>query len=270
MAVVKKVVDGVSAWTEKTEGKYLHSKFNNVVGEVSAGTEAIVSVAGKATLLTLSKAWLGVGLVRPANTEERKFDPTAANSLQSLTGQRTTTAFGDAWYDGTITSQSGLPLDRFDYERLFSLQLGDYFMPLSQTFDVRASKQLNTSPLVDGIDVIQQTRKHAKTIDCTLRLSLRDNQPNLQIVNADNEVQRLAWFLNELYETDMVFAISNDTINNTHGITHVIMSKYRYVPKPGMGTYNFEFSLTEVKYGENVLTFDLTQVNSAPNTLTGN
>ena len=85
-------------------------------------------------------------------------------------------------------------------------------------------------------------------------------QKILQIVNAQNDVLQLAQFLDDLYESDAVFAIDNETINNTFHVTHVIMSEYKFAPRAGMGTYTFEFSLTEVKFKDNVLTFDLKEV----------
>ena len=66
-----------------------------------------------------------------------------------------------------LEGRSGAELDRYDYTKLYSLQIGDYFMPMSQTFSVKARKRLNVSALVDGPDIIQQTRKEAKTINCT-------------------------------------------------------------------------------------------------------
>lgn len=173
-------------------------------------------------------------------------------------------------------------IDRYDYTQLWSLQLGDYFMPVSQTFSLRAKKRLNVSSLVDGIDIIQQTRKEAKTVDCTLRLTLRNNQPNLMIARntravdgevwtygfdeyVETEVQEsinnLASFLSEFYENDGVFIIKNKMINETFGINYVFISEYQFLPKVGMGTFEFKFSLTEVQYGDDVLTFDVREIN---------
>lgn len=154
-------------------------------------------------------------------------------------------------------------------------------MPLSQTFSLRAKKRLNVSSLVDGVDIIQQTRKEAKTIDCTLRLTLRNNQPNLQIMKTTEsggfsiegvsnavvnsvsaKVVELAQFLREFYDDDAVLRIRNKMINETFGVDYVFISEYKFTPKVGMGTFTFEFSLTEVKYGENVLTFNLREIDA--------
>jgi len=143
--------------------------------------------------------------------------------------------------------------DRFDSTQLYSLQIGDYFMPMSQTFSVRAKKRLNVSSLIDGIDIIQQTRKEAKTIECSLRLSLREGQTNMQIVEADNYVVELSTFLYEFYEKDAIFRIQNEMINDAFGVEHVFISEYRFSPRAGHKGYQFDFSLTEVQVGEEVL-----------------
>lgn len=99
-------------------------------------------------VLSLADAWIGLGLIRPASTE--------GNGWAGLINR-------PAWAKLNVTAtKTGEaipePIDRFDYKKLWSLQIGDYFMPLSQTFQLRAKKRLNVSSLVDGIDIIQPTR----------------------------------------------------------------------------------------------------------------
>lgn len=242
----------VSSATDKLANKYTNGKFNKTLNKITSGVQDVHDIAGKAVLLSLSKAWIGIGLVKPART-----DPTdKLFNVPDWLKKKETQPFE------RIESESPL-IDRYDYDRLYSMQLGNYFMPLSQTFTLRAKKRLNVSSLVDGIDIIQQTRKESKTIDVKIRIGLREGiQDNLQIVDFDGEIQRLSWFLNEMYEGDTVFIINNDMINNTFGVTHVFMTEYKFIPKERMGTFDFEFSLMEVIYGENVLTFDLREVNS--------
>lgn len=254
-----KLNNDFNAWTGKKASEYTNGKFNQAVGTAASTAGDLVGIAGKAAVLTLSKAWIGIGMVKPASTERRNDVP----NIEELQHKQITRV------EGRVRGASGAPLDRFDYEKLYSLQLGDYFLPLSQTFTLRAKKKLNVSHLVDGVDIIQQTRKEAKTIDCSLRISLRENQNNLQIVDINNEMQQLSWFLSDLYDDDAVFAINNDMVNNTFGVTYAIMSEYKFIPRVSMGTYTFEFSLTEVKYDDNVLTFDLREIGSNGTTLTG-
>lgn len=165
-------------------------------------------------------------------------------------------------------------LDRFDYERMYSLKLDDYFMPVSQTYSLRARKTLNESNLVDGPTIIQQTRKQSKTIDCMLRISLLPEQTMLQPLDGTrisahagreesvNAVAELGAMLERLYEDDTILLVSNKMINDTFKVRYAIMSEYRFEPRPGANTYTISFSLTEVKYEENAVTFDLRELNS--------
>jgi hypothetical protein len=146
-------------------------------------------------------------------------------------------------------------------------------MPMSQSFTLRAKKRLNVSSLVDGIDIIQQTRKEAKTIDCQLRITLRENQPNLEVQNStvtarEDMVRSLTVFsrmLQELYENDAVFKIENQVINDTFGVSYAIISEYEFRPKLRSNIFDFNLSLTEVKYGDNVITFDVRTLGGASN-----
>lgn len=224
-----------------------------VLNKISTTVQGAHDKASNAVILTLAKAWIGIGVIRPAKTDDAPiFEKPAWLKTKGTFTQRSNSV--------DITPS----VDRYDYTGLWSMQIGEYFMPLSQTFSLRAKKRLNVSSLVDGVDIIQQTRKEAKTLDCTLKLTLRDNQDNLKIVkdSAQHEVATLAQFLREFYDSDTVLAINNDMINNTFGVTHVFMSEYKFNPRVGAGTFTFDFSLTEVLYGENVLTFDLREVNS--------
>lgn len=292
-----KIKDKVDAWTEKTETAYHNTKFAQNVGVVSETIQDGFNVATNTVVLALSKAWLGIGVWRPANTDPNgkwsdqfgnpailrkrrtaeKIESTPTEEYAARQGARLadTGAHEEALQklNGGSTIESR-PVEEYvrtnSYDKLWSMRLGgdaetdkdSYYLPLSQTFTLRAKKKLNISSLVDGIDIIQQTRKEAKTIDCSLRISLRESQTNLQIVDMDNEVQTLSQFLADLYEADAVFYIANDMINNTFGVEYVIMSDYKFIPRVSMGTYTFEFALTEVKYGENVLTLDLSEVDA--------
>lgn len=248
-----KIISKVESFTDNVSQNYTNGGFNRTLGKISSGVQDVHNVAGKATLLSLSKAWIGIGLINPART-----DPDAKIlKLPSVFNSKTAS--------GTERVESISPvLNRFDYERLYSLQLGEYFMPLSQTFDVRAKKRINVSSLVDGIDVIQQTRKETKTVDVKMRISMRPDgvHDNIKIVDTFEQVQRLGTFLTDLYENNEVFIVANDELNNTYGITYALISEYKMTTRTGMQTYDFSFSLMEVNYGDNVLTFDLRQITS--------
>lgn len=237
------------------------------IGEVAS---TAVNLATDAIVLTLSDMWLGISAVKPASTEGGGWRDVLSNP---------------AWLPkrGTVGEriESATPqIDRFDTRKLWSIQLGDYFLPLSQSYTLRAKKRLNIASMVDGIDIIQQTRKEAKTIDCSLRLTLRDNQPNLELVKGSqvgqtasyaladtNEayraMQTFGEFLQDFYEKDAIFAINNSTINNTFGVSYVFISEYTFRPLVGKGTFQFDFSLTEVAFGDDILTFDINEIGDA-------
>lgn len=238
---------------------------NNVVKTTLNTAKAVGSaigdarqIAGKAVLLSLSKAWIGIGITRPAKTE------------RAIPSGMTSDIYARLNYNNELSET--VKIDRFDTSKMWSIRFGSYFMPLSQTYSVRAKKRLNISSLVDGIDIIQQTRKEAKTIDCTLKISVNEAQENLQIVVKDEEgvdkIAKLQEMLSELYENDVVFLVDNETLNATLGIKYAIMDSYKFTPRVGSKTYIFEFSLTEVKFGDNILTFDEKQIQAPVETET--
>ena len=157
-------------------------------------------------------------------------------------------------------------INRYDYTKLWSVQIGDFSMPLSQEFTLRARKRLNVSSLVDGIDIIQQTRKEAKTIDCSMRLTLRNDRRNLSMEKQGsnaNEVDAMTTFANFLqtfYENDEILEIKNKTINEVFGVQHVFISEYKFIPRKGSTSFQFDFALTEVIYGNDVLTLTVNEM----------
>lgn len=249
---MSKIKQGVQSVTEKYNDVAGATKrandFGRTVGET--GMKG-VQIAGQAVLLSLSKAWVAIGITKPATTDKYETE-TVHDSVAYTTYREQESTTPDA------------TKSRYDTSKMWSIKFGDYFLPLSQTYSVRARKRLNMSSLVDGIDILQQVRKEAKTIDCTLKISLRDTQPNLQFIKEDSkavkEVAQLQAFLEDLYEDDIVFQVDNETLNDTLGIDYVIMSDYKFMPRAGSQVFIFEFSLTEIKFGDNILTFDEKQI----------
>lgn len=244
-----------------------------VIRAVSKGVSDVAQETSDAILLSLSstEAVLGaINLFKKKDRESEVQDPELINLTRGK--------------ERIETKQESL--DRYDPTKMYSLKIDDFFMPLSQSFTLRAKKRLNISSLVDGVDIIQQTRKEAKTIDCVLRLTLRENQPNLTITDSitgkAEEVFTRSYtntaggfestdegvvttshpkyilaaftrFLSNIYEADKVVKIENDVINKTFGVEYAIMSEYKFLPKHGSGTFTFEFTLVEVDFNANVL-----------------
>lgn len=216
-------------------------------GNLGKTIDTVYSAMTEPILVALSDKWIAISTFKPASTENDSGITRDVNVWNPRVRSNAPLA-------------STPDIDRFDYNKLWSVQLEDYFLPLSQTFSLKAKKKLNTSMLVDGPDVIQQTRKQAKQINCSMRISLREEQSNLQIVDAQNKVIELATFLQAFYETDAIMEIKNRMINETHGVRYAIMSDYEFVPRSGMNTYIFNFVLTEVLYGANVITFNVREM----------
>lgn len=242
--------------SDKTQANY--AKAQGVTSAVSGALSDLAQAATNAIVLGLSSKWLAISAIKAIKNSK--------NSIEAK---------------------------RYDREYLYSLRLGDYFMPLSQTFNLRAKKRLNVCSLVDGIDIIQQTRHEAKMIDCSLRITLRKNQPNLEIISsaqrlssaaiplpfedpddplheayepdeATTEMVRsletFAQFLSDLYENDAVFAIDNQVINDVFGVQYAIISEYNFRPQVSRKTFQFDFTLTEVKITADTLTVDKTEI----------
>lgn len=236
---------------------------NNALRRLGETASTIHKAVTEPVVLTLAKAWIGIGLIRPARTQEESFntDPKFRPKLR------------------TINSPERIS-DRWDYTELWHMQLGKYLMPQSQTFTLRAKKRVNISSLVDGPDIIQQTRKESKTIDCSIRMATREGKGNLNMLKerdatnstasqdsaVPSDIGKLADFLQELYENDTIFRVWNNEINNTFKVEYVFMTEYKFTPRVGMGTFTFEFTLMEVLYGENVVTFNLRETESTVET----
>lgn len=281
--MAQKITDKIPA--ADTSTKYSQTGFAKTVKVGQQATNMFADVMTNALTLTLAATWLGISAVKPASTAKGGWSDLVSN-VKGLLAPRTSVQSNT--YD----------IDRYDTRKLWSVRIGDYFMPLSQTFTLRAKKRLNVSSLVDGIDIIQQTRKEAKTIDCSLRLTLRNNQPNLEIVkdgsqyvepifNVENLSQAqtidtlkfdvsseqnaeaykamdtFGEFLQKFYEEDAIFEINNSTINDTFGVKYVFISEYTFRPRASAGTFQFDFSLTEVSFGDDVLTFDVREIGDA-------
>lgn len=255
----------IIATTENITSDILDAVGYKTAEKIIASTVDVVQDVSDTIVLSFSKEWLAVGLMRPAQTEgyEEQQWPWSKQKKND-------------YYVGEFSRK---PIDRFDTSKLWSLQLGDYFMPLSQTFRLQAKKRLNVSSLVDGVDIIQQTRKEAKTIECSLRLTLRRNQPNLEIVRFDDQnnaslaeidsdvvapateaMKTFNDFLTRFYEQDEIFEVRNDTINRMFGVKYVFISQYQFEPLVGKGTFNFNFSLTEVSYSPDTVTFEVREI----------
>lgn len=198
---------------------------------------------GEALILALSTAWIGLG---PAAMVKR--------DLESLKGN----AIGRKGLLNNPSRTEALALDRQDFKQPSYLRLGDTVLPPTQTYELRGGVETNSSQLIDGIDVIQLTRKKAKTIDCEIKFvfSPRETDDTFSIRGKLDEIRDFATVIRELADSLAVFEVANERINSNFGVTYAIMTEYRFRENAGSNICVFNFTLVEVAFGANVLTLD--------------
>jgi hypothetical protein len=171
-------------------------------------------------------------------------------------------------------SRSSPVLDRYDSDRDFCFRCGDYYMPLSIRFTLRAQKNFAESQLIDGPHIIERVSKAPKTIDVTIRLERKgayeirtgdqaaferiasQGPQNLYIVNTEdlyNPVPDISAMVNDLYERQDVFVLENPVLNGEHGVTHVVMRDYTIIPGEGTTLMTLQMSLMQVDINANII-----------------
>lgn len=126
------VRDAIETTTESVRGAIQNSGPYKVVNRVIAETLDARDAIRNTTVLALSKAWIGISRLAPAQTNREQQQQDIRN-IPFVRKEQTVNG---------IERRSGAELDRYDYTKLYSLQIGDYFMPMSQTFSVKARKRL--------------------------------------------------------------------------------------------------------------------------------
>lgn len=155
-------------------------------------------------------------------------------------------------------SASSQPFDRYDSDKDFYFRCGDYYMPLSLRFTLRAQKNLVESQLIDGAYIIERVSKAPKTIDVTIRLQRKvDEEPTaLHIVNDENRynpVADISSMIQDLYEKQDVFTVENPILNGELGVTHVIMREFSITPGEGTTLMTLQMSFTEIDIKANII-----------------
>lgn len=210
--------------------------------------------AGKVMMLALSTAWIGLGaadLIRRTIAQNR----ISGNPLNVEPKQRGTSASAPP------------PLDRQDYLQASYLRLDEFVLPPTQTYELRGALDVNESRLVDGVDIIQLVRRKAKTVDCEIRFRFDapETDDTFTLRTQQDKLSDFASMVSQVAESMSVFEVSNARINNVFGVQYAIMTDYRYRENPGSTVCTFNFTLKEVKYGANLLTFDARSVNDTTN-----
>lgn len=249
-----------------TANYHTHPVINNIEATTDF-VHDVVNEAGNTLVLSLAKTWVAISPFKPATTREDGADFLQALGLKRFKNTSVGFANGD---------EASTRIQSIDESKLYYMKLGEYVMPISQTFTLKAKKNINVSSLVDGIDIIQQVRSEAKTINCVLKLALNESQLGIADISAHelgqraplqfykrkygDDIQMLNNVLTDLYDSNAVFMINNSYINEMFNVEHVIMTEYEFKPRVSSNIYEFDFSLMEVEYGANVMTLDLGEV----------
>lgn len=164
-------------------------------------------------------------------------------------------------------------INRRDPNNDFVFRCGDYFLPLSFTYNVRADKQTAVSQLVDGPAVYQQINKNPKTVSISIQIQ-RDQEKagdsddaSMAFASPDNssqyalQIRGLGSALNDLYERQDVFYIENKTLNNDLQLQYVYMEDYTFTVNQGSSIVDIEMTLREVNMQENAIVFGSATVN---------
>lgn len=135
---------------------------------------------------------------------------------------------------------------------------GDFYAPLSIQYSISATKIVDDSQLVDGINITQRVAKGPKIINISFpieRLEPLDGagsddsttiRRRPEVGNTPYSVYNLTSFLGELYDSDEVFAIENTVLNNEMGVEWAFIKNFRFEPRQGSTLADITIVLQEV------------------------
>lgn len=151
---------------------------------------------------------------------------------------------------------------RKDQSKDYVFRCGDYYLPLSFEFSGNASKRIIDSQLVDGPAAIEVVNKQPKTINVTVRIQpnyawgdvreVEDFGGRNMTIEYDGDSPQLshtnviAAMLNELYETNAIFEISNKFLNENMGVNYVLLERYNITPQVGSRMVTVQMDLRAI------------------------
>lgn len=233
-----------------------------------------VNLALHATKLVLSEAGVMRVLIQNGGKVRMGDKPSRAEAIRALGGKR---SYSVATSDRLEAENQALR-DGYDTPSLDSVfACGDYWMPLSISFAVRANKVLDNSQLVDGPSVTQRVSKSPRTVDVNFSIERREtpsNADNSAYVEATairysqdettdkQAIYKLTRVLADLFENNDVFQVKNPVLNDEIGISWAVMTDYRFSPDQGSTFGSVSFTLQEVNVNDPLLYQSDTQVQS--------
>lgn len=245
--------------------------FPQKVKEYTAyGTDIIkdaVAAASTALAIGFSSAGIIRTMIQPANSS-------AEDNAKNMQG---TIHNGLTWENTRYTAKSSDVISQEndflltnDNKNDYLFRVGDYYLPLSYSFSVNASKNIARSQLVDGpmiyemtsynpVELILRIKLERKPIEYTLDgikyseltseyLSFRES-----VNGIGGDIVKLATVLNDLYKNKSVFAIYNNFTNEEIGLQYVVLAKYSIEPSEGSTITNIIMNMLEVDLSNQTL-----------------
>lgn len=199
--------------------------------------------------------------------------------------------------DNNYQASTPVVYNRQDQNNEYVFRCGDYFLPLSFSYSIRASKSTAISQLVDGVEIIQHINKKPKMVDLQIRIERNQNRiqntntgSNMSFVSSDlyspnSDIRptiygveagsdpalmalvELGTALNSLYENQDVFEIEHKTLNNDFGLNWVFMEDFEFNTNPGSTIVDIKMTLHQVNMAENAIIFGEATIN--PDTSAG-
>lgn len=254
------------------------------IGAYKAATD-VTALASQVYQTTLKISLAEIGFWKQVLNYNRKAS--SPNFEDELSAEKKSISAISAEYR---TRPAIIDINRQNTKNEFVFRCGDYFLPLSFTYSLRASKNIAYSQLVDGVEIIQVVNRKPKDITLNIRIErdqnkatntsagqmmsfLNANVPGIAKDNIDGseidleeikyQITALGVALNDLYENQEVFRVENNTINDDMGIHYALLSDYTYRTNAGATYVDIMLKLHEVNMEENSVVFNRKTVDSS-------
>lgn len=239
-----------------SSGSELQDKFRNTVsipqnirGELAKAGDTIRD-AEQTAATALALTFSSVGIVKsviPISSEGGYINGIGNKVKSSLINQKTRYSTSSANAKDNLISVTN--------ENDYIFRISDYYLPLSYSLSINASKNIVKSQLVDGSAIYEMTSYNPAEIILRIKLerkpindngrydpmSFRQNQGAMA-----GDIVKFATVINDLYKNKSVFAIYNNFTNKEVGIQFVVLSRYAIDPQEGSTVTNITLNLLEV------------------------
>lgn len=230
----------VGSFKDSVIEKLAQNPIRTTIRSASENFGQAVDGAAYATKLVLNQA----GMIRSIARGGSRTSPENTSALVELQGDI-----------GEQISLSEAEIQRYDSSKPYYFRCGEYFMPLSLSYNVVAEKNLAESQLIDGPNIIERVNKRRKIINVqvTIQFSEGGNLNAVKNAGVMEQQNNLTAMLNDLYENQDVFEISNEYINRELRVTHVVMARFTSTPGIGNTFMNMNMELYEVNMKANII-----------------